>query len=382
MRVDHVLTSINEQASGPSHSVPALCEAVGAQGVDVRLHVLAPSPEREYAHMRLLQYPRWPVIPRLAASAPMRRSLREAAGSADILHNHGLWEMPNVYSDRATRRTRCRLINSPRGSLIRRAMSRSPWLKKVMWTYGQGRAIRASACLHATSEAECDEIRQLGFRMPVSIVPNGIDIPERPSGDLDPRFNGRRRLLFLGRIHPIKGVDILLRSWRALQESFPEWDLELVGPDNVGYLAQMRELAQALGVERVEFRGSLFGDQKNEAFRHASLFVLPTQTENFGMAVAEALASGVPAIVTKGAPWEGLEANGCGWWIDHGEGALTDCLRTALALSPETLRQHGERGREWMKRDFSWDRVGRMMHATYLWVLGGGTPPDWVRRVD
>jgi glycosyltransferase involved in cell wall biosynthesis len=106
---------------------------------------------------------------------------------------------------------------------------------------------------------------------------------------------------------------------------------------------------------------------------------MPSHTESFGMAVAEALAHGVPVVVSKGAPWSGLEEKGCGWWIDAGEGPLTECLRSALTRSREDLRGRGERGRAWMEQDFSWARAGRMMRDTYLWLLGGGDPPPWVR---
>lgn len=98
------------------------------------------------------------------------------------------------------------------------------------------------------------------------------------------------------------------------------------------------------------------------------------------MAVAEALAHGLPAIVTKGAPWAGLEKEHCGWWIDIGEAPLVECLRHAMSRRREELETMGRRGRQWMIRDFSWMEIARKMLVTYEWLLGGGSPPDWIRK--
>jgi len=123
----------------------------------------------------------------------------------------------------------------------------------------------------------------------------------------------------------------------------------------------------------------LFGEEKLRAYQAASLFVVSTHSENFGMTVAEALAAGTPAIVSKGAPWRGLETEGAGWWIDIGVDPLIACLEKALRCSSSELEAMGQRGRTWMERDFSWPRIGQMMGQTYRWILQGGTPPAWVR---
>jgi glycosyltransferase involved in cell wall biosynthesis len=136
----------------------------------------------------------------------------------------------------------------------------------------------------------------------VTIIPNGVDIPA-----FTPKQNRTSRvLLFLGRIHPIKGLDILLPAWQAVHDKFPDWRLMIAGPDNNGYLDQMQHLAVQLHLKRIEFVGALKGRHKWEAFRESDIFVLPTYSEYFGMTVVEALAAGVPAIVSKGAPWQGL----------------------------------------------------------------------------
>jgi glycosyltransferase involved in cell wall biosynthesis len=186
-------------------------------------------------------------------------------------------------------------------------------------------------------------------------------------------------VLFLGRVHPKKGLDVLLNAWRAIEPRFKDWDLRIVGPDNDGYLHRMKQLAADLGLQRVRFDGPLHGDAKWEAYRAAALFVLPTHSENFGISVAEALAAGTPVIVTKGAPWPQLEAQGAGWWIELGTEALVPALERAIDLGVETLSGMGQAGRAWMIRDYSWSRIGRTMAEVYLWLLRGGSPPASVR---
>jgi glycosyltransferase involved in cell wall biosynthesis len=141
----------------------------------------------------------------------------------------------------------------------------------------------------------------------------------------------------------------------------------------------MEALGAELRLERVVFRGPLFGDDKLRAYREANLFMLPSHSENFGMTVAEALAAGTPAIVTKGAPWGGLVKQGAGWWIDIGVDPLVACLEQALATTPTRLAEMGQAGRVWMLRDYSWERIGALLLEVYRWLLEGGETPQCVR---
>jgi glycosyltransferase involved in cell wall biosynthesis len=377
MRVIHVVPSITNEANGPSYSVVRLCESLIGQQQEVTLAVLdwAPmsTPPPFLKTFALGLGPR-----RLGRSPAMRRWLLGMAESraVGLIHNHSLWMMPNVYPGQAAGRHGIPLVVSPRGTLAERAMQSGSSLKRVFWPLIQRSALGSTTCFHATAEAECEDIRRMGFRQPVAIIPNGIDIPK-----LLPKLaSNLRTLLFLGRVHPIKGLDMLLPAWRAVQDRFPDWQLQIVGPDNSGYLTQMQRLASQLKLQRTEFSGPLYGDEKWRAYAQADLFVLPTYSENFGMAVAEALATGAPAIVTKGAPWGGLARKGAGWWIDIGLDPLVACLEDALARSSNDLRGMGLRGRAWMAAEYSWEHIGQQMVATYRWVLEGGISPACVKE--
>lgn len=189
----------------------------------------------------------------------------------------------------------------------------------------------------------------------------------------------RRRLLYLGRIHKQKGIDLLLEAWRAVAPKFPEWELIIAGPDDRGYLDGMRRLAGDLGLERLNWPGPLYGEDKLRMYRSADLYVLPTYSDNFALTVAEALSAGTPAIVSKGAPWSGLEKEGAGWWVEIGVDPLVAALETALAQPPDVLRAMGARGREWMAREYSWEAIGREMASVYRWLYGQAERPSCVR---
>lgn len=373
--VIHNVPAIAEEASGPSYSVVRLCESLVDQGQSVKLAALdwalVPSAPTFYRPFPLGVGPR-----RLGRSPAMARWLdnQASAGEVALIHNHSLWMMPNVYPGRTAGRYTIPYVVSPRGTLSAWAMQSGSAFKRFFWPLVQRPSLSAVTCFHATAQSEYEDIRRIGFRQPVAVIPNGIDVPslsEKPVGD-------PRTLLFLGRIHPKKGLDMLLPAWKAVQSRFPDWRLQIVGADNGGYLDQMRMLSTELGLERVEFSGPLYGVEKWRAYSEASLFVLPTYSENFGLAVAEALAAGTPSIVTHGAPWQGLEVEGAGWWIEIGLDPLVACLETALSQSRGALSVMGQRGRDWMVRDYSWAQIGLQMAETYRWILQGGERPAWV----
>jgi glycosyltransferase involved in cell wall biosynthesis len=145
------------------------------------------------------------------------------------------------------------------------------------------------------------------------------------------------------------------------------------------YRARLEAHAAQLGCQRVTFTGPVYGQDKVDLLMRADLFVLPTQNENFGLVVGEALAAGIPAIVTNGAPWKGLETEDCGWWIDHGVDPLLAALKTATSLPASARKEMGQRGRAWVERDFGWDAIGKQMLSTYEWACGSGDRPDFLR---
>ena len=377
LRILQVLPRIAVRSSGPSYSVTRLSEELATAGHSVRLAVLDPVPA-EPRSFEVTGYPcsRFPGAERLGWSPSMRAGLRREAEQAQIVHNHSMWMMPNIYSAEAAARSRVPLVFSPRGTVSEWARRRSRVRKEVVWRLGQRNAMFSAACVHATSASELDDLRSLGIRAPIAVVPNGIDVPD--SLLATSRRGEPSTLMFLSRIHAKKGVDMLLRSWARLESSFPQWQLRIVGPLAGEFPARMQSLAAELRLERCTFVGELLGQAKAEALAAADLFVLPTHSENFGIAIAEALAHGTPVLTTDGAPWASLADHDCGWSVPVDVDALETGLRHAMGMSSESLKRMGLRGRDWMIRDFSWARVGNEMDAVYQWLLGAGPRPACV----
>jgi glycosyltransferase involved in cell wall biosynthesis len=377
MRVAHVIAGLTGAGAGPAYAVRRLARGLAELQVLVQIQTLMPVPEHSDDFCGVVGHPPHPVLRRLGISSDMRRAL--SVVDADILHNHGVWMMPNIYAGTVARERRLPLVLSPRGMFSEWSLAFSRRRKQVAWwCLGQRRAAAATTCFQATSEGEARDIRRLGFRQPIAVVPNGIDLPDLGSAVSCADHERRRTVLFLSRIHPKKGVPILLCAWRRLERQFPDWDLVVAGPDERGHLAEVRKLVRELDLERVAFAGPVSGQGKQILYRRADLFVLPTHSENFGMVVAEALSYGVPVITTTGAPWQELEPRACGWWIELSEHQLAETLEAAMKLPKEQRAAMGRRGRRWMEQSFSWPRIAADMKSVYEWVLGGGPPPSCV----
>ena len=363
---------------GPTYTVPALCKSLSQQGVEVVLHALAPSLIDSNGLYAFKSHPVSRLIPRLGLSSSMRRALTIAASEADIIHSHMLWMMPNIYPGLIIKlsRSRSRLVMSPRGTLDPWEYQSHKLQKRIAWLGGQRLNLQMCAVLHATAPMECRHFRDLGLRPPVAVIPNGVDIPDIASFPAETK--NRRRLLYLARIARKKGVDLLLRAWRNVQHLHPDWELQVAGDPNGDYLVRMQELASKLGVKRVTFICPVSAERKWQLYRNADLYVLATRGDNWAVSISDALSFGIPAIVSKEAPWDGLETHNAGWWIDLSVDALTDCLSHAMDQESTTLSAMGRRGREWMSREFSWESVGAKMKTTYQWIISGGPCPAWV----
>jgi len=382
VRSIQIVHSIENEASGPSYSVMRLAEALAVRGLRSELFSLAEQPgNKNQQGVSLQSFPSnkfsIPLVSRLGFSTGLRNALFKAARGGAVLHGHGLWRMPTVYPGRVAARTGAPMIHSPRGMFGGAALAFSAKQKYLFWKLAQGKAIEPVSCFHATSQAELEEIRSFGLEAPVAIIPNGIDVPDIR---IKKTSTGKRTVLYLGRIHPKKGIDQLLRSWSLTEQDHCDWHLRIVGPSEKGHTEELKALASELNISRARFDGPLYGNEKHEAYAAADLFVLPTLNENFGLVVAEALAQGTPVISTKGAPWEGLEHHHCGWWVGHGPEAIAGSLCEAMRQPPETLTAMGERGRAWVLRDFSWEGVAEQMEGLYRWCSDMGDKPDFVEK--
>ncbi len=370
MTICHIVSHIDKEASGPSYSVPRLAQAVAAaQEQDVVLATLdRGAGTRDLGAVTHRAFAQEGFPRKLGFSRPMQAWLADAqANGISLIHSHGLWMMPNIYPARAAARAGIPHVIAPRGTLDPAALVYSACVKKAVRWLGQDAALRGATAFHATSEDEAGHIRAQGLRQPIFLLPNGIDIPD---GTRPPR-GARRTLMYLGRLHEKKGLDMLLQAWTALEPAHPDWDLRIIGKGTESFETGLRETVARHGLTRVTLAGPIYAAEKLEAFKKADLFVLPTRGENFGMVVAEALAAGTPVVTTTGAPWEGLHEHRAGWWCAPHVPAIEASLGQALAMDNETLTEMGARGRAWMTRAFGWDEIGAKLVRAYAWLLQG-----------
>ena len=253
-------------------------------------------------------------------------------------------------------------------------MSIGSRFKRIYWPLIQHPALRQAACFHATATSEIEDIRRLGFRQPIALLPIGVDMPEYSC-----RNNRESKvILYLGRIHPEKGITNLLKAWRLVQSKRMDWNLRIVGPDVIGYQGTLEQQVKQTGIERVVFGSARYGLEKYVEYQDASIYVLPSQTENFGVSVAEALASGTPVIANQGAPWQSLIDEGCGWWVPHGVPPLAQALLTATALSTAQRKKMGAAGRAYVEQTLGWNAISTQMLSVYEWLIRRGKRPDCV----
>lgn len=372
MKIIQIVPGIKDESAGPSYYMLGLCRSLKILNQDIELHLLCSNSLQESFKIKV--YPKhFLPHPSLGRSPEMYSGLRAACGNADIVHNNSLWMMPNIYPGKAVDGTRCKLVTSPHGTLAPWALNRRKYFKKIIGNFlGQYHTLQRTDMFHATCMKEYREIRAAGYTQPVAVIPIGIDIPavQREHGP-------RRKLLFLGRLHPVKAVDRLLQAWAIVASDFPDWDFQIVGPD-CGLKNTLLEMVAEHRIPRVEFIGEKNGMDKFKCYAAADLYVLPSFTENFGLTVAEALASATPVIVSKSIPWHDVEKHHCGWITDNMSEALAIQLRESMGMSRKDLETIGNHGKQWMQQEYSWRSIGPKMLQAYQWLLGEIKKPEFI----
>jgi glycosyltransferase involved in cell wall biosynthesis len=363
--------------------VPRLCRALAEQAITVDvLSVAEPGVEASVIEVNgyLAQSFRWdyaevPVLGALRLSRGLVERLCSLVGAIDVVHNHGLWLMPNVHAGRIAAREGKPLIVTTRGMLSSASLKVSSMKKKAFWQLLQKKAFGEVACFHATSEAEVTDIRAFGLRAPVAVIPNGVDAPSLKCAV---RRDNPATLLYLGRIHPHKGLLELVEAWSVIENSGRHWRLRIVGPDDGGFSDFLASRIKELGLKRATVEPAAYGEEKQLLYARASAAVLPSHNENFGLVVAEALAAGTPVIASTGTPWAGLAENGCGWWVDTNPATLASAIAQALSLPQQDLASMGAQGRKWVESTFSWGPIAESLAEVYGWVTGSMARPSSV----
>lgn len=366
MKICQIVPSLEEQHGGPSRSVHDLSAALAAIGHEVELLATVPGRgmTRSFGGLAVRIYPRnWPR--RICRSAGLKARLRE--GEAELIHHHALWLRTLHYAHRTAVRRKVPLVVSARGMMSEWAWEHHHSRKHLARRLIHPGALEAVTGWHATSEAEAQEIRSRGFDQPICIAPNGVSEPAAESlvsargrwRQLCPSAADRPVALFYSRFHRKKRVLELIDLW--LERAPSEWLLLLVGIPQEYTPESLEEYAERHGAQGrvVAFSGA----GRPPPFAVASLFVLPSHNENFGLAISEALAHGIPALVTDTTPWSGLNTNGAGWCVPWEQ--FPAALQAATSEAPERLQERGQIGRAWVLREYTWERPARLLSDFY-----------------
>jgi len=283
---------------------------------------------------------------------------------ADVVHLTAAYSFPTIPTLVLCRIFNKPLVWSPRGAIqdahewegTKRRLLKRLWERLCNILIRPGRVVA-----HTTAERERIATQERLSRATAMIVPNGVDVPGIfPTRDWLP--DGKLRLMYLGRLSPKKGIENLLEAISLLKD--PSVSLTVYGAGDVAYTASLKELAGRLGLlgRSVFFVGNVNGEAKSEAFYTADACVVPSYTENFCMVVAEALAHGMPVIASHGTPWADVEKNQCGLWVENSPDSLAQAIIQIRAMD---LPEMGQRGRDWMAREYSWDALAEDMMGIY-----------------
>jgi len=391
MKIAYLLNSVSRKAGG----LFEICKRL-AQTTCREKEIVVLGMEDEFTKTDVIQ---WAPLRPTVFPPVFARSFGYALGYSqylaevcpDIAHVHGLWTYPSFAGYRWHRRTKRPLIYTAHGMLAPWALRNSAWKKRLVRALWEDAAHRSAACFHVNSEAEHLTLRRHGLRIPICIIPNGIDLPAGQSSevsslvsDLASVARGRNLLLYLGRLHPKKNLLNLIRAWKEALNSHPSilnsWMLAIAGWDQGGHEAQLRQLTIDLRLlTSVIFLGPRFGADRDACYRACDAFVLPSLSEGLPMTVLEAWAYAKPVLMTSECNLpEGFVA-GAALQTGTTSKQIAARLKQLIEMSDDDRKAMGARGRALVAETFSWPRIGEQMRWVYEWVLGGGTAPETIR---
>lgn len=310
----------------------------------------------------------------ISAKRSSQCQVRRQEETPSCIHFHGIWSLALARRAIYWHRRGVPYVVSLHGTLEPWALNHKGLKKRLALLLYQRAILNRAAALHATSECEAQNLRNLGFKARIVRIPWGIDAPL--GTNLIPRaertrLKQTRTALFVGRIFPVKGLPLLVEAWGKVRPV--GWKMKVVGPDESGHRAEVESLVHKFGLEDdFEFTGPLYGTELNAAYDEADLFILPSHSENFSLVVGEALARGLPVIASHGVPWENLVRERCGWWVPTSANDIAEALATATGSSLEVLIEMGSRGKRLIENSFSWGSITAQFERLYR-VASKGT---------
>jgi glycosyltransferase involved in cell wall biosynthesis len=352
---------------GPPRSVHALCGALRREGVDVQVFTTdangaqalpnAVTGAAAFEDVPVRYFPR--TFPRSPiGSRQLSAALRREVAGYDVVHIHGLWNRVVWAAARAASRAGVPYVLSPRGMLQQAARAHRGWRKRAGWALVESGVVHGAAVLHATSDAERDTLAALGTGARVAFIPNGVDLTALERRPAVPPV-----VLFVGRIHPIKRLDLLIDAFAAVRERRADARLVIAGPDEMALIPSLSERAGG-HADAVTWLGAVGEQERAALLAQAATLVMCSDSESFGMSALEAMAAGVPVVATRTCPWRVLEERGAGLWVGQTAHEIAAAVMQLLD-DPQRAREMGERGRQLAASTYGWRAIAAAFASEY-----------------
>jgi glycosyltransferase involved in cell wall biosynthesis len=310
-------------------------------------------------------------------------SLDETIRAAEVVHMHGLWQIQTRRGARAARMARVPYLVAAHGMADPWALRHKQWKKRIYLALIERKNLRRASCLHALSRPEIMHFRSIAPWTPICFVPNGVDIapfdnlPARSVLEAEhPEIKGKFTLLFFGRAHVKKGLDLLAKALGRIIPDHPKLHLVVAGNDD-GAWGPFRDQMANLGLSsRMTYLGHVAGERARQVWGAADAFVLPSLSEGFSIAVLEALASRLPCLITTACNFPELAAAGGCIEMSPEVDAVSKGLRDLLERTPAERAALGQVGRRLIEEQYTWDRQADRLASVYEWLSGGGPAPE------
>ena len=395
MKIINIIENLDDTYGGPAKSVPYMCKYLN--DIDIETEMLSVKYNKNEHNSIVDKYKlhwqsfRYNFVQKLRYSKGLKNYLNNCLKKENdiILHTHNSWNYIPYIAYKMSIRHNVPLIMAIRSSLYKWSLSQNRLQKQIALVLFQKSALKDATCIHITEPKELDAVRSLGIKTPVALVPNGVEFDEFKN--LKNKINSKKSLkldvdkkyiLFISRLHPKKGLEYLVNAWIKLAQVHRQWDLLIVGPEyDKQYIEEIKVNIKNNNLEeRVIFTGMLKDQNRVDAFGASDLFALPSHTENFGIAIAEAMVAKLPVITTHGTPWQEIEKYNAGWWVELNQENIDNALEKALSCSDDELKQKGLNGYELIQK-YEWKYQAKKMKQVYEWVLGYANKPKFVYEV-
>lgn len=384
MKIFQCIDSIDKSHGGPSRSLPTMVIELSKLGVDCEIITYNSSnPNIELLNennidIKLLNREKNFFHRKFSSDYSLSLNTTDEA----IVHCQHIWSMSMHRAIMEAHKKNIPYIVSPRGSLEPWSLKQNPIIKKIAWGLYQYNDLQQAACIHATAVSEAQHIRDLKISSPIAIIPNGINPDNYPLKEY--RNKEINRVLFLSRLHPKKGLNILFEAWSKLPVELKEnWILTIAGEGDTSY--SINDLRQKLSLDypdqNIEIIGPQYGMDKIKCYHSADIFILPSYSENFGMVVAEAMSCGVPVITTTGTPWHELQDNNIGWWVNPNVDNIMLALMQAMSMPIAELWEKGRKSRDFVLKNYSIRSLAVKYQTLYEWIINKNSTrkqPDFI----